>query len=511
MVNILRRFREPLMIVLTVLVIITFAWWGPSRYDHGGRRGPAAVIQGEPVDQETWERELRRMRIHARLGGAYAAVLDPGSRFGQITRSGIENSLLFQREADALGVVATEEEIQQQFGEMPMFMGNEGRFDPARFEMFVAQVLNPEGYSKSQIEPFLADEVRIAKVARLLGSAVPATPIEVKQSFLRERLTTEASYVVIKAEGLRAEQKVTEEELKKRYEVKKDFLQTPEQRKVRFASFTLPAEPEKKPDDKKPEDKKPEDEAKKTEQLQKLANSAYDLATALAAPGANFDELAKNAGAAVGETAAFFSRDAGPPELEGSPIAADAAFALTKEKPYSAHISLNKGTYVLALKEVKAPQQVPFEEARKQLEKELLDEKTDTAMRTKAEEIRGKLIEARKGGKSFTDAAKTLGLTAEPFPAFSQMQPPPPGTPYASVVPGAARKLAPGEISDVLVTPGSALVVHVDQRPVVDEKGMEEAKARIVARIEGGRMQQAFEAWLTERRQLAGLKDSPER
>jgi hypothetical protein len=90
------------------------------------------------------------------------------------------------------------------------------------------------------------------------------------------------------------------------------------------------------------------------------------------------------------------------------------------------------------------------------------------------------------------------------------MQPPPPGTPYSNVVPNAARKLAPGEISEVIIDKGAALIVHVDQRPVVDEKGMEEAKSQITAGLEGARMGIAFEAWLAERRAAAGLKDEQE-
>jgi peptidyl-prolyl cis-trans isomerase D len=505
MVNILRRYKQPLMIIVTIFVVVTFAWWGPSRPDSTGRNNQVTVIRGKPVTLEMWQREARRMRVLSQMGGAYAVALDPRSRFGQMSRAGIENSLLFDEEADALGVVATEEEVKKQVEELPAFMGADGRFDPARFDMFVERVLNPEGFNKSQIEPFLSSEVRIRKVAQLLASTVPVTPVEVKQSFLRQRLTTEASYVVVKGDELRKEQKVTEEEIKKRYDVKKDFLKTTEQRKVRFAAFSLPPLPEPKPGE-----AKPADESKRTEQLQQLANTAYDFASAIVQPGANFDELAKKAGATVGETAAFFGRDAGPAEIEGSVKAAEAAFELTKEKPYSRHISLLKGTYVLALKEIKPPEQLTLEQARKQIEEELLNEKTDTAMRAKAGELRGKLVEARKAGKSFADAAKSLGLTAEPFPAVSAMQPPPPGTPYSNVVPNAARKLAPGEISEVIIDKGAALIVHVDQRPVVDEKGMEEAKSQITAGLEGARMGIAFEAWLAERRAAAGLKDEQE-
>lgn len=509
MIHTLRRFGQPLMIALTVLTIISFAWWSPKTSSQTDKSAPVIIVHGKPVSIEVWQREGRVMGVHARLGGIYAMALDPGARFGNISRTGVENSILFEHEADVLGVTATTEEMEEQLStRLPAFRGQDGKFDPARFDMFAQGVLQPEGFSKAQIEMFLRSEVRLRKVAELLGSLAPATPGEIRQDFLRERLTTEASYVVLKADDFRKAQKVTDEELKQRYEAKKEFLKTDEKRKVRFAAFALP--PEAKTPEAKTPDGQPAEDPKRTERLQELANTAYDFAGLLLKPETNFDEAAKAAGATLGETAEFFSMDKGPVEMEGSLKVSEEAFKLTKEKPTSAHVSLKNGTYVLMLKDIQAPEQKPLEQARQQLEAELLNEKTDTAMRARAEEVRTKIAEARRAGKSLYEAAEALGLKPQPFPAFSAMQQPPPSEPYANIVQPAARKLAPGEISDVVVANGAALIVHVDQRPAVDEKGMDEARERIAKMIEGRRMGEAFEAWLAERRQAAGLKESKE-
>ena len=496
MVSTLRRFSQPIMILVTALVIITFVWWTPSWYAKSARNKPVTVIRGKPVNVEDWQREQRLMQIHMRLGDEYAQFLDPGTMFGKLSSAGLENSLLFEGEAEALGVSATVEEIKNQLLATPVFMGRDGKYDDNRFQYFAQQALMPEGFSKTQIDQFLAAEVRVRKIAALLTSAMPPTPSEIKAEFIRSRLTTEASYVEIKAADFRAAQKVTEDEIKKHYETRKEFLKSPEMRKVRFAAFTLAPTA----------DGKPIEDAKKTEALQKLANDAYDFATELQKPGVNFEEAAKQAGATVGVTAEFFTRDAGPAEIEGSAAAAAAAFALTKEKPYSAHIALEKGTYVLAIKETKEPEQLPLDKVRKQLDDELIREKADAAMMAKAIEIRGKLVEARKNAKSFEEAAQSLGVKAEAFPASSMMMRLPPGTPYAEIIQPAAGKLAPGEISQVIPTAGAALIVHVDQRPAVDEKGMEEATARIAEEIQANRQMVAFQAWLADRREAAGLK-----
>src|SRR5262245_1722652 len=106
MVNILRRFSQPLMFILTILTVITFAWWTPNWSANSGREEAVTVIHGRKVKMEQWQREGRIMKIHAALGGAYAQLMDPGSFFGKISATGVENSLLFEDEAAALGVSA---------------------------------------------------------------------------------------------------------------------------------------------------------------------------------------------------------------------------------------------------------------------------------------------------------------------------------------------------------------------------------------------------------------------
>ncbi len=498
MVNTLRKFSQPLMVIFTVLIIVAFAGWGPSMYGKGGQSGPAVILRGKPVSQETWHHEGRVLGIHARLGNAYAQLMDPGSFMGKITPEGVENSLLFEGEAAALGITASQAEIEEQLGQTRAFMGQDGKFDSNRFEIVAQQLLNPEGFNKTQIELFIASEVKARKIAALLASTIPPVPSEIKAEFIRSRLTTEASYVVLKSADFRAAQKVSEDEIKKRYEDKKEILKSPEKRKVRFAAFTLAPTP----------DGKPMEEAKKTEELQRLANTAYDFVTSLRKPGANFDEAAKQAGANVGETAQFFAEDAPPAELEGAPAAAEAAFALTKENPYSAHVALAKGTYVLAFKEIQTPETLPLDQVRKKLEEELIGEKADEAMMAKAREIRGKLADARKDAKSFSETAQELGVKAVAFPAFSMMQRVPQGTPYAEIVQAAASKLAPGQVGEVVPSAGAALVVHVDQRPAVDEKGMAEETVQITQRMQSERQMVAFQAWLADRRDAAGLKQA---
>ncbi len=195
-----------------------------------------------------------------------------------------------------------------------------------------------------------------------------------------------------------------------------------------------------------------------------------------------------------------------PSELDGSDKVGTAAFALTKEKPYSPHISLQKGTYVLELMEIKAPEQRKFEDVRKELEDQIISAKADELARAKANEIKPKLDGLIKGGKSFADAAKELNLTVQQMPAFGGSQRSAPGE-FDSVIQPAVSKLAPGQISDVLVAPSNnaALIAHVDYRSSVDDKEIEEARPATLAQMQSRAHYMLFPNWLAERSRAAGI------
>lgn len=502
MVNTLRRWSKPIMLVITVLVIVSFTVWGPNMREQGHGNSTAATLYGKPISIESWQRQARRLQIFAEMGSDLFAVLDPMSRTGEPTPVGIGNLFVFEHEANALGITVTPEEIEHQLlKNTAAFQDQEGNFNPQMFDFFVQRSLNPRGYSKEQIEPFLADEVRLRKMRDIIGSTVAATPEQVNDYIQQQHTSTEASYLAFKHADFRKEQKVTEEELKKSYEEKKEFLKTPEQRKVRFAAFLLPPPP----------DGKPLEAKVRTEQLQPLVDKAYELRQALAEPNAKFDETATKLRATLGETKEFFSAENPPAEIEGSPEVAAAAFKLTREAPYSNHLPLQKGAYVLMLADTKAPEPKTFEASKAQLENELLDAKADEATRKKATEIQAKIAEAQNAGKSFYEAAEALGLKAEPLPLFSTKVRPFGKNEYADEIMQTANKIAPGKVSEVVKSDKDALIVNVDRRFSLDSETLGTDKTKVAEEIEedtddSAKLPPQFRAQFRNQARRMGLK-----
>ena len=518
MVNTLRRWSTPIMGFVTVIVIVTFVFWSGNRNDPGHGRSTAATLYGKPVSVETWQHQGRRLAIFSRMGSEVFPVLDPMSRNGEPTPVGVGNLFVFDHEANALGITVTDEEINKQLEESSSFHGVDGKFDGQLCEAFIQNFLTPQGYTKEQISLFLADEVRMKKMRDIIGSTVAATPEQVTDYIQQQHTSTEASYVAFKHADFRKDQKATDEELKKSYEEKKELLKTSEMCKVRFAAFLMPSAP----------DGKPLDPKALTEQLQPLVEKAYELRQALAEPNADFEKIATKAGATLGETKEFFAKENPPAELEGSSTATTAAFQLTKEKPYSDHLTLKKGAYVLMLADTKAPEQKTFEAAKAQVEAELLDAKADEATRKKATEIQVKIAEAQQAGKSFYQAAEALGLKAVPLPMFSTKVPPMGKNEYADEVMQAANKLAPGKVSEVINADKDALIVNVDRRFTLDAETLGTDKTKVATEIEEdtddsakipaqfraqfrnqfihmGLKSRTFRIWLSDRSMTAGV------
>ena len=498
MVNVLRRWSQPIMVIITVLVIVSFMYFGPGMRTGGAGKQVVVSLYGNEITVEDMTRQGRRVGIYSALRGNYAMALDRTLLMGREADVNIvARSFVLEHEADQLGLSSTPEERIAALNEMPIFHNEEGKFDPDLFNRFKVNALNPNGFSEGDFDQiFLNGEVRAKKLQDVVGSVAASSKREVREQVMKQRQKTEVSYVAFRRADFQKDLKATDEELKKRYEEQKDLFKTPEERKVRYAAFLLPATA----------DSKPLEGKERTSQLQKLANAAYAFHEEVSAAKDKFAEIAKKHGATVGETKEFFTATTVPNELEGSDELGEKAFELTKESPISGHINLQKGTYILELLEIKQPEQRKFEDVRKELEGQIVSAKADEAARAKANEIRPKLAEAIKAGKSFADAAKELGLKVEQNPAFGGGQRSTPGQ-FDGVIAPAAQKLAPGEISEVLTAPSNdtTLIAHVDYRSAVEDKDIEAVLPGALQRNEMGIRYMLFQNWLAERGRAAGL------
>lgn len=138
-------------------------------------------------------------------------------------------------------------------------------------------------------------------------------------------------------------------------------------------------------------------------------------------------ELAAAQGLEVKLTPAF-SRAEPPADLKLPPELVGTLFShngnekerslLPAIEPRTSSPSEKKGYYVARITAHEDSREMTLEEAKAKLTEDLKKQEADKKLEAAANEKRGKLEEALKGGKKLEDAAKELGLTVRALPAF---------------------------------------------------------------------------------------------
>src|SRR5436190_24380679 len=104
MVSILRRYQQPLMIGITIVIIISFSYWGASRSDFGDRSnsGKVATIYGKPVTFAQTQKTARKFDLAQQLGMDDLLQSLAGREQGAFRENFMWNSFVLRHEAEKL-------------------------------------------------------------------------------------------------------------------------------------------------------------------------------------------------------------------------------------------------------------------------------------------------------------------------------------------------------------------------------------------------------------------------
>lgn len=483
------------MVFVTFIVIICFVWFYNT--SGSGDRSDADIagkVYGQTVSGTEFKRVARKLEICQMLGlnelwSGLGYTGNPKSR-GELEENFIWNSFVLRHEADALGIAPTADEIIEAVQKIPAFSTN-GVYDSSKYTQFVQLGLTPRGFTTDLLEELVGDSLRLDKIKTLLGATDKTAPSEIRAMYERRNQKTDLSVIRLKLDDFKKDVKVTDEDVQKRFEEQKASLQHPEKRKVKVVAFTLPpATPPLAGKD-------------RVVAMQKLADTASELAVAMTAKDAKLEEAAAKAGATVVETPEF-EATAPPKEIGASPVAAEAAFRLTTEEPNSDVVTTEGGYYVLQLAGIVPAKPMTLDDAKKQLTEALIEERANEALNLKAADLRKKITDAVAAGKPFADAAKEAGATVEAFPTFSQAEPKA-DQPDAQEIMSRSYDMAEGELSDFTPTRTGGLLIHIDKRLPVDDAGFEKEKTMIAGNLDRMKKEAAFQQWLKNRRVAAGF------
>jgi peptidyl-prolyl cis-trans isomerase D len=500
MVNIMRRYRQALLMIVTVLIIISFSWFFTDY--RSGRAMDDAVgrIYDRPVRLAEFERGLRRVQLIQELGLRELAMALAGqARSEREYQSNVVfNTYVLRHEANALGLVPTEAEAIEETKKMPVFQTPNGGFDPKIYDI-VVQNIGRMGFGAEAIEEVAKDNIRFQKLKALFESTISASPSLVREEYQQYNQKSEVALVRLNKDDIAKTIEVSEEDVKKAFEERKEGLKTEEMRKIRYVSFVLSEEQKKLAG--------PERGAA----FQKLMEKANEFAIAMTEKDAKFDEVAKKVGVEVKETAEF-SPSNPPPELAQARPVVQAVFTdLTLEQPNSdAIVAPPHGYYVAQLTGVTPARPQTFEEAKTNLAATLKNERVMEAMELKGKEIRTKLDTDLKAGKTLAEAAQAAGVTVETMPALALADPPKPEVKDENLVKKISAELSVGQLSEATPASTGSIIVRVEKRLPIDEAVFEKEKLKLTENLSRYHAMVAFPLWLAERRKAANVQSKLE-
>jgi peptidyl-prolyl cis-trans isomerase D len=496
MVNLMRRYQHALLTIVTVIIIISFAWLYTDYKGGGGRRVDAVgYIYERPVRLGEYQRGLRRMQLARELGmNELVRGLTANPRSEQEYQSNfVFNTYVLRHETDEMGLAPTEAEVIEETQKMPAFQTANGAFDSNKYNQII-QNIGSMGFDASTVEEIVGDSLRFQKLNGLFGTTITAAPSSARELFEKRNQKTEIALVRLTEAEVAKTIQVSDEDVKKAFDERKEGLKTDEMRKVRFVSLVLSEDEKKLPG--------PERGAA----FQKLLDKANEFAVAMTEKDAKFDEVAKKFGLEVKETPEF-SQANPPAELgQSREVAAEVFSKLTMEQPNSDAVSTQNGYYIVQLTGLTPARPLTFDEAKAKLAETVKNERVNEAMDLKGRELRTKLDTEIKAGKTFAEAAQAANATVETPPAFSFMEGLKPEVKGAQQIMGASADLTVGQLSEVVKVDDGCVVFRIEKRHPIDEAAFEKEKAKLVEQLGDFQAASAFPLWLAERRKAANLQ-----
>jgi peptidyl-prolyl cis-trans isomerase D len=493
MLESIRKRQRTLLTIVTIVVIVAFAWfYNPATMRHGGGPGGAiGKLNGRTVTAGDVQKIERSIQLVFSLGmhDLVEDLTTEGRTRDDQSLSYAWNLLLLRDEAKNLQIVPTADQIRNSEKALPQFQTN-GQFDPAKYQVFVDTTLKPNGFTPADLDEVVADNLRYAGVSQLINGSSPLPEAMFKQQY--EQLNQKMSLAIIRFKRADFESaiQVSDAEIQKYYDQHKDSILSPERRKVELVSFLLTEDQKKLPDEQKIPAKKP------------LAEQADSFAQAALQNPSNFEQAAKDKGFQVVQTE-LFTLEQPDKALSQDPALAHEAFDLSKDNPVSDVTEGTDGFYVMKLTDIAVSRPLTLAEAKDRIVTAIKDEKAQTAIQAKAKEVREKIDADLQKGVSFVQAAENAGYkpeTPEPF----ALTDPGKNVDLARFMAMNAVELDTNETSKLLQDQDSALIIHMIRKDPVDEQKYAEFKKTEYAPQNSRYEKLAIREWLRVELQKAG-------
>ena len=438
---VLRRHRRWLYVFLWLVIAAFIILYIPAFQDRGQGTPAETVVSvgGLPVSVGEFQQSYNRLR--QRYSQIYQGRLDENMlrQLGleEQVLEGLVTDRLVELEAKRLGVSVSDEAVARAIATSAEFQDG-GRFigtDEIR------RRLELKGQTEEDFEHSLRRELERRSLESLIGTAAEVSDAEVEREFRRRTEQLKLEYVLADAARYKANLNPTEDEVKARFEAKKDAYRIPEKRVVSYVLLDRAAlQPQVAVTDRDVElyyqdhreEFRQEEEACASHILVKVKagdaaeGHADDEAKAIAQglleqakAGADFAALAKARSEDQGSAANGGDLGCFPPGRM-VPAFDDAVFAMQPGQ-VSDLVKTQFGYHVIRLASRKEATVPPLAQVKDRIRATV----TERKVRDLGEQKSQAMADALGKGRSLAEAAKAQGLAVQKSAPFARGETPP--------------------------------------------------------------------------------------
>jgi hypothetical protein len=172
MTNLMRKYRQPLLFVVTTFTIISFVWLY-NDYDRvNSGQGVVGRIYDREINLADYQHGLRRMQMCQELGmfELVGGLAGNARTMEEAQPNFVFGAYVLRHEAQALGLNPTEQEVADEVKAMPVFQTN-GQFDKSKYDLY-SQRLASLGFTQDQVLDAARDNLRVEKLKELVGTTL---------------------------------------------------------------------------------------------------------------------------------------------------------------------------------------------------------------------------------------------------------------------------------------------------------------------------------------------------
>jgi hypothetical protein len=199
MLESIRKRQRTLLTIITIVVIIAFAWfYNPATMRRAaGPGGALGKLDGRVVTLGDIQKIERTIPLAHSIGlddFLTGLTTDGRTRDDQFL-SFAWNLLLLRDEAKRLEIEPATEQIRNSEKALPIFQTN-NEFDPSKYQQFVDTMLKPNGLNPADLDEVVKDYARFTAITQLLMGSSPLPEAMFRHQY--ELLNQQVSVAVIR-------------------------------------------------------------------------------------------------------------------------------------------------------------------------------------------------------------------------------------------------------------------------------------------------------------------------